>query len=83
MDAAAPCLLVLAEAWYPRWQARVDGVDTKCLPANGWMRAVPVPAGRHVVRFEYRETRFLPGCALSLATVGLIWFVGRRRHPPA
>lgn len=83
VDAAAPCLLVLAEAWYPRWQARVDGVDTKCLPANGWMRAVPVPAGRHVVRFEYRETRFLPGCALSLATVGLIWFVGRRRHPPA
>lgn len=79
VDSPGMAMLVLAEAWYPAWRATVDGVETPCLPANGWMRAAAVPAGRHTVRFEYHEKRFLPGCLLSLATGGMLMILWFRR----
>ena len=36
---------MLAEPWYPGWTAEVNGHTAAVIPANGWMRAVPVPAG--------------------------------------
>jgi hypothetical protein len=68
-----PSLLVLAEAWYPGWSATVDGIETPCVPANAWMRAVAVPAGTHRVELRFRSRLLLPGALLSLlAAVGLI-----------
>src|SRR5512135_2829702 len=42
VDAATNGLLVVAEAWHPGWRAEVDGQAVACVPANIWMRAVPV-----------------------------------------
>ncbi|MGE0452015.1 MAG: hypothetical protein AB7O37_07555 [Vicinamibacteria bacterium] len=74
LTAPASALLVIAEAWYPGWEAEVDGVSAPCLPANGWMRAVPVPAGARRVVLRFRS-RYLPlGLALAaaaLAGIGL------------
>lgn len=84
VDSPQFALLVLAEAWYPAWRASVDGVETPCLPVNGWMRAAAVPPGKHKVEFVYREPSFLPGCLLSLATAGLLlvlWFRRPADHP--
>jgi hypothetical protein len=61
-EASESCLLVLADASYPSWRARIDGAPVRLLTAYGLLRAVVVPAGRHQVEF-----RFEPG----LATVGL------------
>ena len=72
VDTPDPALLVLAEAWYPGWQAGIDGREARCIPANGWMRSVLVPAGRHRVRFVYRQERLVPGCLLSLAAGALL-----------
>jgi hypothetical protein len=78
-EASVPSLLVLAEAWYPGWAARVDGTPAPCLPANGWMRAVPVPAGRHTVELRFRSRWLLPGTLLSLAAAAalVLWARGR------
>jgi hypothetical protein len=65
-------LLVLAEAWYPGWCAEIDGRAGVCVPANIWMRAVPVPAGRHQVRVYFRQNYLLPGLLISLASAGLL-----------
>jgi hypothetical protein len=74
-------LLVLAEAWYPGWRAEVDGQPCPCVPANAWMRAVPVPAGRHQVRVYFRQNYWLPGALISVASLGLLLTaIGTRPH---
>jgi hypothetical protein len=46
--------VVLNDVWHPWWHATVDGKATDVLKANVMFRAVQVPAGRHVVRFEFQ-----------------------------
>jgi hypothetical protein len=65
-------LLVVAEAWYPGWRAEIDGHPGACVPANVWMRAVPVPPGRHEVRLYFRQDYLLPGFLISVVTLGLL-----------
>jgi len=58
--------LVLAEPWYPGWIARVGDTEVEVRPANGWMRAVPVPAGSFTVRFEFQPRSLWWGAALTV-----------------
>jgi hypothetical protein len=77
VEAKEKGLLVVAEAWYPGWCAQVDGQASACLPANLWMRAVPIPAGRHQVRLYFRQNYLLPGLLVSVASASLwlvVWF---------
>lgn len=83
VDSPVPALLVIAEAWYPGWRAGIDGREARCFPANGWMRAVLVPAGRHRVRFTYHQERLVPGCLLSLAAGALLCGLYFWRSAPA
>jgi hypothetical protein len=51
-----PALLVVADNWFPAWQATVDGEAAPVLRAYHTLRAVPVPAGTHTVEMRYRST---------------------------
>jgi uncharacterized membrane protein YfhO len=75
VDAKTNALLVLTEAWYPGWRAEIDGRVCACLPANLWMRAIPVPAGRHQVRVYFHQDYLLPGLLISLASAGVLLLV--------
>ena len=46
--------VVLNDLWHPWWFATVDGRAADLLRANVLFRAVAVPAGRHVVRLQFR-----------------------------
>lgn len=59
-------LLFLSETCFPGWEASVDGVEAPILRANTVFRAVPVPAGRHTVLFQYRPRSFRLGMAGSI-----------------
>jgi len=61
--------LVLSDAWYPGWRATVDGVEASVLRANYAFRAVPVSAGEHLVRFEFKPLSWKIGLWVSALTV--------------
>ncbi len=46
--------VVLNDAWHPWWFGAVDGKPVDIYRANVLFRAVQVPAGKHIVRFEFR-----------------------------
>lgn len=74
-----PGWLVLAEAWYPGWRAWVNGAETACLPANVWMRAVTVPAGRSEVVLRFSSRLLALGAVLSLVSAVALAYAARRR----
>jgi hypothetical protein len=68
--AAAPGLVVLADAFASGWEARVDGAVARIQRADYLFRAVPVSAGAHEVEFRYRPAAFRFGALISM--LGLV-----------
>jgi hypothetical protein len=54
-DGQAPALVVVAEAWFPGWEAKVDGRKATLVEADGGFLGVPVDGGSHVITLEYRR----------------------------
>ncbi len=77
VDSPGAALLVVAEAWYPGWHASIAGRPVECLPVNGWMRGVPVPAGHSIVQLHYAQNGLLPGIFVSLAAAMVLFWASR------
>jgi hypothetical protein len=78
-----PSVLVLADTYYPGWEATVDGQPASVWPANALLRGVPLQTpGRHVIEFRFRPRSVLIGGGVSLISlailVGLWWLTQRR-----
>jgi len=71
-EAKADAWLVLLDSYYPGWRATVDGNLAEIYRANGFFRAVRIPAGKHTVSFEYNPQVFYLGLKLSAAGF-LVW----------
>jgi hypothetical protein len=90
VDAEAPSLLVVNEVYYPAgWTAIVDGpsgsAEVPILRANYLLRAVPLPAGEHVVTMRYAPATHRTGLLISwvstlftylgvVVLAGLLWY---------
>lgn len=70
-SAAAPSLLRLADAWYPGWQAAVEGQPVEVLRVNHALMGAVVPAGSHEVVFEFHPRLFRRGVWISLGALAL------------
>jgi hypothetical protein len=71
----APGLLVMSEAYYPAWKAYVDGVTEPIYVADHVLRAVPLPAGEHVVELRYESTTLRVGLIISLITCAVFGII--------
>lgn len=60
-------MLFLSDNFYPGWKATIDGKETKIYRADYTFRAVPVPSGKHIVKFIYEPFSFVFGSGLALA----------------
>jgi hypothetical protein len=80
VQAGAPGVLVLSDAWYPGWRATVDGGDAELLRVNHALRGVYVDGGAHRVEFLFRPSSLYVGADISLGAlpiVALIMWVDR------
>lgn len=67
----ASALLVVAENSYPGWQVTVDGKTAESLTAYTTLRAVCVPAGEHVVEWQFKPTILWIGTSITLLSLFL------------
>ena len=71
-ELSEPGYLVLTDAFYPGWSARVDGNSAPIIPADFAFRAVPLAAGQHEVVFTFSPPLFKIGLAITAFTAVLV-----------
>lgn len=68
-DVPSPSILLITDGYSPGWRAvALDGSEQQryqIMPANYILRAVPLAAGRHRFRVEYRPAAFVAGAWIS------------------
>lgn len=83
VETDGPSVLVLTDRYYPGWHATVDGSERPILRANGYFRAVAVPAGSHEVVFRFAPSSVRYGAWISAAALVLwagLWVAGGRHR---
>jgi len=72
---AGPCLVVLADSYYPGWKAYVNGVESRILRVNHAMRGVEAPGGESDVTFIYEPASFGLGLWCGVVTSAVLALV--------
>jgi hypothetical protein len=76
-------VVVVTDAYYPGWEATLDGEPTPVLRANTAFRGVLVPPGEHVVEMRYASAALERGALVALAGLAGLAVTGvveRRRR---
>ncbi|MBN2470778.1 MAG: hypothetical protein JXN59_08650, partial [Anaerolineae bacterium] len=77
VNTPAPAYLLLAEVWYPGWEAFIDGAPAPLYRANTAFRAVYLPEpGEHTVLLAFRPRCVIAGLLISGATVLILLVAG-------
>ena len=85
VEAPAAGFVVVNEAWYPGWEAWVDGRVERIVRANALVMAVRVPAGAHRIEMAFRpwQPRVFEPLAVAAMTAVAVMGVRRRRRTKA
>lgn len=57
LTAPSACLAVIAESYYPFWQADIDGQPSELLRVSCGLMGVRLPAGSHTITLHYQPPR--------------------------
>lgn len=81
-NADKPAVLVVSEAHYPGWTARLDGQPTAIYATDYLLRGIVLPAGSHQIEMRYTAPAALSGVGISVLTMGillgLVWQARRK-----
>jgi hypothetical protein len=82
-----PSYLLVAENWYPDWQAVVDGTPAPVVRGDHTLITVPLPAGARRVELAFRSPDYSRGKWISLMSLAIVlawggvgWVLGRRHR---
>lgn len=81
LDRLWPSYVVISQAWYPGWKARVNGEEVPVWRANYAFDAIAVPAGRNTIELAYEPDSLRRGIWIGVvaALAGAIALVRRPR----
>ena len=66
---AQPSYLLIAENWYPDWQATADGQPAQVLRGDYSLITLALPAGAKVVELTFRSKLYELGRTLTIASL--------------
>ena len=69
-------LLIVNDAFWPGWDARIDGITVPVLCADAAVRAIPWPAGHHVLEMAYRPPEMQYGIIVTIIGVLALLIIG-------
>lgn len=72
VDSDREAMLVVRNVYDPGWRATVDGEPVEVVPADLFLQALPVPAGRHEVILSYVPGGVAAGLWGSAVSVALL-----------
>ena len=64
--------VVFSEIYYPGWQSTVDGEEVPHGRANYILRAMNVPAGKHIVEFKFDPKSLHATETIAFVALGLL-----------
>lgn len=67
--------VVFSEIYYPGWRAYIDGVETPHGRANYILRAMNIPAGKHVVEFKFDPKSLHVTETIAFIALGILAFI--------
>ena len=74
-DEAQDGMLILTDAHYPGWMAKIDGQPTPIYQANNLFRAVFVPAGPHEIVYTFESRSFEIGLLITLVSLVIVFII--------
>ncbi|MCP4165909.1 MAG: YfhO family protein [Chloroflexi bacterium] len=78
-ESAEPGTLLVAQVWYPGWQASIDGGGWQpVLRADATWQGLQVPSGQHSIELRFRPPAYLLGVIIAILTliaVAAIWIL--------
>jgi hypothetical protein len=91
-QSSADGIALFSEIYYPKgWHAWIDGKEATILRADYVLRALEVPAGKHVIEFKFEPKPYLvgnkitqaSGWVLLLLVLGSLWMSMRKSSDPS
>jgi len=67
-----PSYLLIAENWYPDWQATADGRPAEVLRGDYTLITVALPAGAKVVELAFRSKLYEAGRTVTVGSLGVL-----------
>jgi hypothetical protein len=68
-------LLVFIQTNYPGWHAAIDGVDQKIYTVNFTQMGIPLKAGTHRIKIEYKPVSFVWGKTATIAAHVIVFLM--------